>query len=218
MGAWGWFEFAFSNACIQLLQYLVLKYLIQEKSVHSVTRIWDYNVHFITLMKDETCASLVAAQNNNSYNKLIIPKVSRSNNQQYQSMHTSTYNMKLYLSTPFLPILAIKNAYVSAYCGCDSTCTDEVWKTLATDASGSYTCGGRITWLQSDRGYSERDACIRVSANEFPNGPCGPACDPNKCNNDNPSPSPPTPLQLHITSIQSSTISSSLTVVQKRLQ
>ena len=29
--------------------------------------------------------------------------------------------MKLYLSTPFLPILAIKNAYVSAYCGCDST-------------------------------------------------------------------------------------------------
>ena len=80
LGELGWFEFAFSNACIQLLQYLVLKYLIQEKYVHSVTRIWDYNVHFITLMKDETCASLVAAQNNNSYNKLIIPKVSRSNN------------------------------------------------------------------------------------------------------------------------------------------
>ena len=97
--------------------------------------------------------------------------------------------MKLYLSTPFLlPILAIKNAYVSAYCGCDSTCTDDVWNTLATDASGSYTCGGRITWLQTDRGYNERDACIRV-ANEFPNGPCS----PNKCNNDNPSPSSPTP-------------------------
>ena len=88
--------------------------------------------------------------------------------------------------------LLVANRNVSANCGCDSTCTDEVWNTLATDAAGSYTCGGRITWLQTDRGYSERDACIRVS-NEFPNGPCGPACHPNNCNGGNPPPSPPPP-------------------------
>lgn len=28
---------------------------------------------------------------------------------------------------------------------------------------------------------SEIDACKRVAGFEFPNGPCGPMCDPNRC-------------------------------------
>jgi len=49
-----------------------------------------------------------------------------------------------------------------------------VWDSVATDANGSYTCGSRIDWLQ-DTGYSEHDACAKVSS-EFIDGPCGPAC------------------------------------------
>jgi hypothetical protein len=68
------------------------------------------------------------------------------------------------------------------YCGC-STCTETVWNTLATDGGGSYTCGARITWLQSLAGgsLSEYNACKKVAGFEFPNGPCGPFCDPSKC-------------------------------------
>ena len=87
----------------------------------------------------------------------------------------------------------------TSYCGCDS-CTDEVWNTPAIDSDGSFTCGSRMTWLQTDRSYSEQDACIRVSS-EFANGPCGPLCDPTKCNAlppptpppVNPPPTPPSP-------------------------
>ena len=77
----------------------------------------------------------------------------------------------------------------TSYCGCDS-CTEDIWNTPATDSAGSFTCGGRITWLQTDRGYDEVGACTRVSE-EFANGPCGPACDPNKCNTTPPPTSPP---------------------------
>jgi len=76
----------------------------------------------------------------------------------------------------------------TSYCGCDS-CTEEVWNTPATDSAGSFTCGSRIAWLQTDRGYDEAGACTQVS-DEFANGPCGPACDPNKCNT-TPLPTPP---------------------------
>jgi hypothetical protein len=71
---------------------------------------------------------------------------------------------------------------VITYCGC-STCTETVWNTLATDDSGSYTCGARITWLQSLAGgsLSEYNACNKVAGFEFSNGPCGPFCDPLKC-------------------------------------
>eukprot|EP00581_Thalassiosira_minuscula_P011606 CAMPEP_0183715176 /NCGR_PEP_ID=MMETSP0737-20130205/9516_1 /TAXON_ID=385413 /ORGANISM="Thalassiosira miniscula, Strain CCMP1093" /LENGTH=464 /DNA_ID=CAMNT_0025944261 /DNA_START=95 /DNA_END=1489 /DNA_ORIENTATION=- len=86
--------------------------------------------------------------------------------------------MKLH-SSIYFTLALYKNA-VASYCGCD-TCTDDVWNALATDSNGSYTCGGRITWLQSANGYSEADACTKVSE-EFPDGPCGPVCDPLKCN------------------------------------
>ena len=76
----------------------------------------------------------------------------------------------------------------TSYCGCDS-CTEEVWNTPAIDSVGSFTCGSRITWLQTDRGFDEVGACRKVS-DEFPNGPCGPLCDPTKCDV-TPSPTPP---------------------------
>lgn len=65
------------------------------------------------------------------------------------------------------------------YCGCDS-CNQAVWDAMATDSGGSYTCGARISWLQTAMGMSENDACSTVS-DEFIDGPCGPACDPTKC-------------------------------------
>lgn len=52
------------------------------------------------------------------------------------------------------------------YCGCN-TCTQAVWDTIATDAGGSYSCGARITWLQSNQSYSEASACEKVDS-EFP--------------------------------------------------
>ena len=55
------------------------------------------------------------------------------------------------------------------FCEC-TTCTKSVWNTLATDNDGSYSCGARISWLQSalPREYpDEPSACLRVS-NEFP--------------------------------------------------
>ena len=55
------------------------------------------------------------------------------------------------------------------YCGSES-CTQQVWDTLA----GDYSCGARISWLQSAQGESESAACAKV-ASEFP-GLC--LCDP----------------------------------------
>lgn len=97
--------------------------------------------------------------------------------------------MKLLQSIIFLLVARIGCA---SFCGCDS-CTQEVWDSLATNANGSYTCGERITWLQTAEGYDETSACIKVSGDEFPNGPCGPVCDPSKCNPPTlaPTPSPP---------------------------
>ncbi|KAL9179269.1 hypothetical protein ACHAXT_008559 [Thalassiosira profunda] len=66
----------------------------------------------------------------------------------------------------------------SAYCGC-SSCTDAVWNSPVTDRAGSFTCGQRIVYLQSDLGMSVYDSCKRVGE-EFPSGLCGPTCSP--CN------------------------------------
>lgn len=74
-------------------------------------------------------------------------------------------------------------------CGCES-CTAEVLATAACDESGCFSCEGRLNWLMNDTSgprLSERDACIHLAWNEFPNGPCGPACDPTRCN-DTPQP------------------------------
>ena len=53
----------------------------------------------------------------------------------------------------------------NAYCAIN-LCTQEVWDTVATDGGGSYNCGSRITWLQT-QGYNEADACVFV-ASKFP--------------------------------------------------
>merc|ERR1712085_98671 len=50
----------------------------------------------------------------------------------------------------------------TSYCGCDS-CTQDVWDSIAA----GYSCGARISWLQSSEGYNEADACSAV-ASEFP--------------------------------------------------
>ena len=57
--------------------------------------------------------------------------------------------------------------YPYLYCGGCPTCTSEVWTRQATDDAGTYTCGSRIEWLQSSRGYNEANACESV-ASEFP--------------------------------------------------
>ena len=50
----------------------------------------------------------------------------------------------------------------TSFCGCP-TCTQQVWDTFA----GDYTCGARITWLQTAQGQSESQACSQVES-EFP--------------------------------------------------
>jgi len=47
------------------------------------------------------------------------------------------------------------------------------------DEDGSYSFGARVTWLQSERGMTEHDACVKVN-NEFPE--IGGFCDPDQCN------------------------------------
>jgi len=67
------------------------------------------------------------------------------------------------------------------YCGCPQR-TQAVWDTLACDESlgGCHTCGGRISWLQSNNGDSADEACKTVSG-QFSTGPCG-VCNPLLCN------------------------------------
>lgn len=68
------------------------------------------------------------------------------------------------------------------HCGCWS-CTDEIWNALATDAvsGNSHSCGARIEWIQQHQHVSEQEACRVVAGQEFNLGPCGPYCDPDKC-------------------------------------
>ncbi|KAL7534117.1 hypothetical protein ACHAWF_008469 [Thalassiosira exigua] len=62
-------------------------------------------------------------------------------------------------------------------CGCQS-CT-QAWDAAASDSSGSYSCGDRITYLKNNMGYPEDYACAKV-ASEFPQV-C--PCDPATCSN-----------------------------------
>ena len=54
------------------------------------------------------------------------------------------------------------------------------------DAAGTYSCGERITWLQT-QGYDEVGACVKVAGETFSDGSCT-VCDPGKCDD---SPKPP---------------------------
>ena len=51
---------------------------------------------------------------------------------------------------------------VSFRCGC-SKCTESVWNTLVTDDGGSYTCGDRISWMESSGQFDEAGSCRFVS-------------------------------------------------------
>jgi hypothetical protein len=84
----------------------------------------------------------------------------------------------------------------SSPCGC-STCTDDVLGTMA----GGYTCGARITWLQTAQGggKSEVDACKKIAGEEYP-GICGPMCDPDRCNL---APTPVTPYPTYVSAAPS---------------
>lgn len=54
-----------------------------------------------------------------------------------------------------------------------------------TDGAGTYTCGQRITWLQSAQGgsKSEYNSCIQVGEEFSSLEQCGPACNPQLCTN-----------------------------------
>jgi len=94
--------------------------------------------------------------------------------------------LPFYMLTTLLLVVGKSDTIALAeYCGC-KTCNDEVWNSYATDSDGTYTCGGRINWLQSTMGFLEVDACTKVS-DEFIDGPCGPV--PLKCTS--PTPTPP---------------------------
>lgn len=66
-------------------------------------------------------------------------------------------------------------------CGCPD-CAQKAWDTVADNDGGNSTCGMRISWLVSEMGESEEDACRKIAGSdgEFPDV-CGPACDPDRC-------------------------------------
>lgn len=59
-------------------------------------------------------------------------------------------------------------------CFCEG-CNSALEETLA----GGHSCAKRIAWLQSQRNYTEIDACRRVAVEEYPDE-CG-ACNPDSC-------------------------------------
>jgi len=80
----------------------------------------------------------------------------------------------------------------SSICGCES-CTPDVLNSLACDGSGCFSCEGRLNWLMTSMEgpkLPEYDACVRLAHDEFPDGPCGPACDPLMCNPATPTATP----------------------------
>jgi hypothetical protein len=62
----------------------------------------------------------------------------------------------------------------SAPCGCNA-CTSDVLVSYA----GGYRCVDRINWIITTQGTTQLNACSFVSE-QFPSI-CGPACDPNRC-------------------------------------
>jgi len=77
------------------------------------------------------------------------------------------------------------NTDTLAKCDCDS-CTEEVLSSIAE----GYSCGDRIDWIVSNRGFSESEACSLIGGDEYPSI-CG-SCDPSKClvTASDPTPSP----------------------------
>lgn len=63
---------------------------------------------------------------------------------------------------------------VPSYCGC-AACTDAVWE---TPVNGE-TCGEKITYLQTQEGLPEMEACTVISNIYY--GTCGPYCNPHQC-------------------------------------
>lgn len=68
--------------------------------------------------------------------------------------------------TPQTQTVVAPTANGRVHCGC-AACTQDVWDANATDAGGSYSCGSRIEWLQTQQGYEVEEACATV-ASEFP--------------------------------------------------
>ena len=62
--------------------------------------------------------------------------------------------------------LSTSSSYHCEYEGCN----EGVWNTPVSDDDGSYSCGSRITWLQSNAGgnHNKLEACQKVT-NDFPN-------------------------------------------------
>lgn len=78
------------------------------------------------------------------------------------------------------PTLKPTHVQEPMHCGC-SACTEGVWNTAVTDGAGTFSCGQRITYLQTVDGGSktEEESCRQVSE-EFPSQ-CGPSCNPSLC-------------------------------------
>lgn len=94
-------------------------------------------------------------------------------------------------------------------CGCEAC--EAVWDVLA----GDYTCGSRITWLQTSKlagaRLSEEGACTKVSREEFPEQ-CF-ACDPEFCVASTPNLSAPLiPLTILVSQPSSEAFSQSVTL------
>eukprot|EP00986_Skeletonema_menzelii_P014931 scaffold10607_cov109-Skeletonema_menzelii.AAC.1 len=94
--------------------------------------------------------------------------------------------MNLHIPSLLASFLATATAQADSitlqtYCGC-SQCTQAVWDALACNDSlgGCYTCGGRISYVESINGGNKDEACKTVSE-QFSNGPCG-VCNPLLCN------------------------------------
>lgn len=87
-----------------------------------------------------------------------------------------------------LPTISPRSVPLVGRCGCPS-CDDDAWNAMAEN----YSCGSRISWLQSALSYSEADACKQVASDEFPEE-CG-RCDPSRYNDatNNPTAQPTNP-------------------------
>ena len=67
------------------------------------------------------------------------------------------------------------------YCGCFD-CTSTIWNRPAPSLYGDqvYTCGERITYLETIQGLTQEQACVQVAGVEFPTI-CGIECNPIRC-------------------------------------
>ena len=110
------------------------------------------------------------------YKELITPTNQPTSSQPSTSKPnpTTPQPTNILMNQPNIPI----NSYLRC-----PRCTTTIWNKLAINGNEAYTCGDRITHLQTATGgsYSELDVCKHVVGTEFPNA-CGPECDPDRCN------------------------------------